>query len=594
MDKRPSRSYEFGPFRINERERLLLCKGELVPLTPKAFAVLLMLVQNSGQVVEKSELMNEVWRETYVEEANLTQNIFTLRKLLGQRDGRRQYIRTVPRYGYRFVAQVRVSGDENARAAEEQQATTNRLTEEAEIETEATKSLAVLPLVNESADPNLEYLSDGITESIINNLSQMPGLRVMARSAVFRYKDREVDPQEVGHKLNVQAVLMGRVQQFSDHLIIKTELVDATNGAQLWGEQYKRKFSDIFGVQEEIAKEISKKLQLRMTTEQQQRLSKRGTHSMEAYHLYLKGRYHWNKYLKDSIMIAIELFHQSIEMDPGYALAYTGLADSYFRLAGDHQPSREAMPKAKAAALSALEIDDSLAEAHASLGMIKMRYDWDWPGAEREFKRATELNPGCASAHQWYGQYLAMIERFDESIAEKQRAQELDPLSLQIKVSLGTTFWFMRLYHKALEKVRECLELDPNFYPAHFLLGVIYEQQGKLSEAIAELQKAYLFNPTPTLLGFIGHAYAKAGREGDARLIIDELQKLSTQQYVSSYSLAQIYTGLGDKDRAFVCLEEAYEERNDWVGTIRVNPQFDELRSDRRFTELLQRVVLSF
>src|SRR5919197_6503319 len=355
MIRRATRFYEFGPFRIDTAERLLLREGTPVPLTPKAFETLLRLIQNSGHVVEKDELMREVGPDTYVEEANLTQNVFTLRKVLGEGRGGRQYIETVPRRGYRFTAAVKEVWD----------AERNR----------AIDSLAVLPLVNASADPNIEYLSDGVTESIINSLSQLPQLRVMARSTVFRYKGRDVHPQEAGHEMGVRAVLTGRVFQFSDRLIIRAELTDVADGWQLWGEQYNSEPSDIFVVQEEISQEISEKLRLKLSGEERLRLAKRHTESADAYQAYLKGRFYWNKRTVESLKKSVELFEEAIRLDPNYALAYAGLADAYLLLGSVEYGALDpvsAMEKARQSAAAAFGRDASLAEAHASLAYVRI------------------------------------------------------------------------------------------------------------------------------------------------------------------------------------------------------------------------------
>src|SRR5712692_4716749 len=424
MGKPTKRIYEFGTFRLDTGERLLLRKGQAVPLTPKVFDTLVALVQKSGHVVGKDELMNEVWADSFVEESNLTQNIFMLRKVLGENRDGRSYIETVPKRGYRFVASVREVMDDNDDLATEKH-TGPGIISKATAEDDVLNSLAVLPLTNVSESPDAEYLSDGITESIINSLSQLPQLRVMARSTVFRYKGVEVDPRQVGQDLGVRAVLAGRVLQISDSLIVRTELVDVANGWQLWGEQYNRKLADILVLQEEISREISEKLRIKLTGEEKKRLAKRYTDDSEAYRLYLKGRYYWNKYTKEGLTKAIEYFNQSIELDRSYALAFAGLADAYYRLSNAYLPPKEAMPKARAAAMKAVDIDDTLVEAHASLGLIKMYHDWDWAGAEREYKRAIELDPRSGLGYLRYGSYLQLVGRFDEANASFERARQL-------------------------------------------------------------------------------------------------------------------------------------------------------------------------
>jgi serine/threonine-protein kinase len=458
----------------------------------------------------------------------------------------------------------------------------------------AIDSLAVLPLVNASGDANMDYLSDGITESIINALSQLPKVRVVARSTVFRYKGQEVDAKEVGEQLSVRAVLTGRVRYLGDTLMIGTELIDVANDAQLWGEHYNRKLSDIFEVQAEIAREISDKLRVRLTGKEKKQLAKRHTDNAEAYKLYLKGRFHWNKRTRESLKKGIEYFQQAIEKDSRYALAFTGLADCYNSLSrfGWLSPG-EAMPKAKEAAERALQIDGNLAEAHNSRAFVAENYEWVWSIAEREYKRAIALNPNYATAHQWYGEYLATIGRFDEGLEQLKQAEHLDPLSLIINSDLGLPFFFARQYDRAIEQWRKTIELDPDFWLAHYALALVYEQKGMYGEAIAESKKALnLFGDSPWVLGGLGHIYAVSGQRDEAYQVLDELKERSTERYISPFDLAIIYAGLGEKDQAFEWLEKAYEERNQWMTWLKVEPRLDVLRSDPRFIDLVQRVGL--
>ena len=457
----------------------------------------------------------------------------------------------------------------------------------------AIDSLAVLPLMNTSNDPESEYLSDGITESIINTLSQIPKLRVMARSTVFRYKGREVDPLAVGSALNVRAILTGRVLQMRQTLIIKVELVDVADGSQLWGEQYERESGDILAIQREISREITANLRLKLSGEQKKRLEKQPTENANAYQLYLKGRYCWNKRTEQGLEKGIEFFSQAIEADPLFALAYVGLADSYNMLAAYNlsQP-RAVLSRAKAAAERALEIDSELAEAHTSLAKVSADYDWDWPAAEREFKRALELNPNYATAHHWYALHLMAMGTFEEAAAELKRAQQLDPLSLSINASAGLPFYWSRRYDEAIEQFRRTLELDLGFPLAHVLLGQAYAQKGMYDEAIAELSRASELDPTPRARAILAYTLAVAGRKDEAARILSELEELANQKYVSPYFKALIYTALGEQDRAFEWLEKAYEERSEWLVWLKVDPKLDSLRSAPRFTALVQRVGL--
>jgi len=459
---------------------------------------------------------------------------------------------------------------------------------------EAIDSVAVLPFVNVSADPQTEYLSDGITESVINNLSQLRSLRVMARSTVFRYKGKEADPQKVGQDLHVGAVLTGRLQERGDTLVIQAELVDVSKGTQLWGAQYNRKLADILAVQEEISREISEKLRLRLTGEEKTRMAKRPTENIEAYQLYLKGRYYWNKRTEEGLRRSIEYFSEATEKDPNYALAHAGLADCYIILGYfSLLPAREAYAKAREAATRALALDDTLAEAHNALATAKADYDWDWPGAEREFRRAIELNPGYATAHQWYGRLLSELGRHEEALAEIKRAQELDPLSLIINAVGGRILLYAGRDDLAIEQLRKTLEMDPSFAHAHWFLGMAYVRKGALAEAIAEFQRAITLSPNFTQYqAGLGHAYARAGKSAEARRLLDELKEQSKRRYVSWCDFAAIYAGLGDKDQAFACLERAYAQRDARLVELKVDARLDPLRSDPRFKDLLRRIGL--
>src|SRR5438874_4169195 len=454
-------------------------------------------------------------------------------------------------------------------------------------------SVAILPLANNLPDPSMEYFSDGITESMINALSRLPELRVMAWSTVSRYKGKEIDPREAGRELGVRAVLTGRVMQLGERLVIKTELVDATDGSHLSGESYSCKPSDILEVEAEISSAISEKLLLRLTTEERKRLTKRYTDNVEAYHAYLKGRHFWNKRTDEHVRQGIEYFNQAIDKDPSYALAYAGLADSYVILGSfgiEALPPKDAFPKAREAAMKALEIDSTLAEAHASLGFTLAIYYWNWPAAEKEFKRAIELNPDYAIAHHWYGfVYLVAMGRLDEAIAEVRRAHELDPLSLTISTNLGLLFYLARRYDQAMDQIQKTLEMDQNFVYTHWHLALVSEQKARYEEAIAECQKAVALSGGNTLTrAVLGYAYAVSGKRNEALKVLDELSELSGRKYVSAYRVAAIYVGLGDTEQPFQWLNRAYEERDAWLIWLKSDPVFDRLRADERFTTLLR------
>ncbi len=457
----------------------------------------------------------------------------------------------------------------------------------------AVDSLAIIPLANDGGDAEMEYLGDGITESIINSLAQLPQLRVIPRSTVFRYKGQEVDPEEIGKELGVRAVLTGRIMQLGDSLIVKTELVDVGRHTQLWGEQYRRPFTDIFALQEEISQEISEKLRLQLTGEERQRLVKRYTDNTAAYHLYLKGRYYVHKRTPDWIRKGVESFLQAIDLDPNYALAYAGLAEAYGFLASSTggQPPREAYPKAKAAALKALELDESLGEAHCTLGFFRLLYDWDFAAAEQEFKRAIELSPNFANAWDGLGFYYKATAQREAAIRACQRAQELEPLSLFITLSHAWAYYFARQYDRAMEQGRKTLDMDPNFGFAYWHRGMAYIQQKKFGDAVTALRKAIsLSGPATTFISYLGYANARLGKEREARQMIAQLERVSKRQYVSSYFIAMIYLGLGDLDRTFEWLEKAYEERSGFLAFIKVEPMLDALRGDPRFKALVEKI----
>jgi serine/threonine protein kinase len=452
-------------------------------------------------------------------------------------------------------------------------------------------SLAVLPFVNLSGDPEMEYLSDGITDTLINSLSQLRKLRVVPRSLTFRYKGQEIDPLRMGSELNARAVLTGRVTQRGDTLLIGTELMDVFKLSQLWGAQYNRKMADIFALQEEIAREISDRLRLQLTGDEKKRLTNRATGNKEAYQDYLKGRYWSEKGTPEGFNKAIEYFQQAIAKDPSYALAYSGLADCYTWLpAFAFLPPKEAYPKAREATLKALQLDDTLAEAHISLALVKAHHDWDWSGADREFQRAIALNPDYAMAHMWYGWTLMMTGRFEESIAEAKRALELDPLSLYVNLLLGQVFYQARQYDQAIEQYRKALELDPNFFLPHSFLGMAYVHKSMYKEGIAELEKAVEIFRSNLSLMFLGRGYALAGRRAEAQKVLDQSNEFSKGKYVPAFRRAEIYAGLGEKDKAFEWLEKAYEEH--FIIAIKVEPVYDPLRSDPRFQDLLRRMNL--
>ncbi|HEV8129686.1 MAG TPA: protein kinase [Acidobacteriota bacterium] len=459
----------------------------------------------------------------------------------------------------------------------------------------AIDSIAVLPFVNASGDPNTEYLSDGITESLINSLSQLPHLRVMARSTVFRFKGKETDPQRIGQQLGVRAVLSGRLLQRSDNLTVSVELMEVEKSSQLWGEQYNRKAADIFSLQEDLSREISQKLRLKLTGEEKGRLTKRYTENTEAYQLYLKGRYFSNKRTEQDLKKALQYFQHSIDKDPSYAQAYTGLADTYLILGYvDYLPPKEADSKAKAATLKALEIDDSVAEAHASLGAVLAVSDRDWLGAERELRRAIELNPNDARTHHWYAFVLNGLGRTQESLVEAKRSLELDPLSLVPSMLLASCFYYARQYDRAIEQLQKTLELDPNSKGVQFTLGRVYQAKGAYREAVARYKSAVSVEESSiTFLAALGQAYGLSGDRSEAQQVLQRLNEFSASRYVSPFDIALVHAGLGQNDQAFAWLERARQDSSNRLLLIKVEPVLDSLRGDPRFADLLRRLGLS-
>src|SRR5581483_2390456 len=453
-------------------------------------------------------------------------------------------------------------------------------------------SIAVLPLKNATGDADADYLSDGITEGIINKLSQLPKLKVMARSTMFRYRGHDADAQAVGRELRVRAVLSGRVQHVRDRLLVNVELVDANDGSQLWGETYNNPLSDLLEMQEQMSREITEKLRIRLTGAEKKRLRKKSTENSEAYQLYLKGRYHWNKRTEDSLRKGISFFRDAIEADPSFASAYTGLADSFISLATNVPlPPREAMPKAKAAAMRAVEIDEGLAQAWASLAGIRWLYEWDWSGAEDAYRRAIELNPNYANAHEGYSMLLSARGRFDEATAQITKANDLDPLSLIIAVHSGWPYYFARDYEGAVRRFRKALDLDDKCVPAHGWLGMALEQQRRYAEAIDTFKRALEVERTPILLAMIGHAWAVAGDRDKALEALDSLREEAKQRYVSPYDLAVIHAALGNQTEAMRTLRVAFDDRSSWMVFAGVDPRLDALKELPEFRELVRQVA---
>jgi DNA-binding winged helix-turn-helix (wHTH) protein/TolB-like protein/Flp pilus assembly protein TadD len=649
--------YEFGRFRLYPQECLLLRDGEPIPLTPKAFDMLLSLVENPGRLLEKEELMHRLWPDSFVEEGSLAQNVSLLRKALGESDGQK-FIETVPRRGYRFIASVRGVQDdaeiivrEHSRASiagegkqepdisesyvESGQAGAQKalvpgrhanwilgqkprhavlivslalavvvaaflinrvLNKPEQVAGRTIKSIAVLPFKSFGADDADEYLGVGIAETLTTRLSSLKLLTVRPSSAVLKYAASEKETVVAGQELKVDSVLEGSIQRLGDRLRVTVRLVSVSDVSLLWADHFDENFTDIFKVEDSISTKVAAALALKLSGEEQRRLIKRDTDNAEAYQLYLKGRFFWNKRTGEGFKLGIVQFKQAVEKDPGYALAYAGLADSYTGLTFyNFAAPNETMPKAKEAATNALAIDSTLAEAHASLAHVKVNYDWEWSDAEKEFRRSIELKPDYATAHQWYAiHYLTPTGQLEEAIQEMKRALDLEPTSLVMNTFLGATLYFAGRYDDAIEQCRKTIEMDSNFAVAHWHLGLAYEQKGMFDDAIAELQKAItLSGSSPLMIAALGYAYAKAGKRNEANRILDELQKLSAVRYVSSCELAAIYVALGEREQAFQRLEKAYKERSFHLINLKVRPEFAPLRPDPRFHDLVRRIGLT-
>ena len=652
MQKLSHQTYRFDEFTLDLTRGCLLHGGEEIKLRPKAFEVLSYLVENDGRLVSKDELIKAVWPDSFVTDDSLVQCLIEVRRALG--DETQEIIKTVHGRGYIFDREVRDSDPAQVTTYTEETAGVQLIIEEEEetngaevigtthlpasrsvgllpaheatsIERlttavkqhrwsavlgvltlavvgaaaiyftrpgEAIDSVAVMPFVNVSGDPNTEYLSDGLSESIINNLSQLPSLKkVIALNSVLRYKGRQTDPQAVGRELNVRAVLVGRLTQLGDDLAISVELVDVRDNRHLWGQQYNRKLADVIGLQTEIAQNISEGLRLRLSGEEKKRLAKRYTDSGEAYQLYMMGRSYSRTRSEKGLQKSIELLELAIKKDPNYAPAYAALAQTYSLLGYTGLlPAKETRQKEEWAALKALEIDNDLAEAHAAISHLRA-LDLNWSASGEEAKRALELNPNSVDVQTTYSAHLVAVGRLDEAMLHLKQAQELDPLSLITGTLIGWVFYLSHQYDRAIEQFQKLIEMDPNFSPAHNRLGWAYLANGRYDESITEQKKAIALDDRLVRTAALGYAYAAAGKQSEAQRIFDELKQLSQdpkQRYVSPFNFALINIGLGDKDQAFVWLEKTCEEHSDRLQYIRTDPRFDSLRSDARFADLLR------
>jgi len=536
--------------------------------------LLILLVERHRQLVWRADIAKRLWDPGVFVDIEMGVNTAIRKVRQALRDSRESpaFIETISGKGYRFIAPV-----DAAPLVRHQ---------------EAIESVAVLPFANDSADPDGEYLSDGITETLINNLSQICNLRVVARSTVFRYKGMDIDPQKAGNDLHVRAVVSGRLLQRGNTLIVRAELINVATGGQLWGGQYNRKPEDVFALQEDLSREISEKLRLQLTGEERQRLTKRYTEDSEAYRLYLKGRHHWNKRGPEGVQKAVEYFQQALDRDPAYSLAYAGLADacaylSFFNVVAP----REAMPKAKTAAVKGLEIDKALAEAHVSLGYISFTYDGNWPAAGKHFEQALTLNPAYTKGHTFYTLYLSSSGRSEEALEVAKGALDLDPASPAVSHSLAVQLYLARKFDRAIEQAHDTLEMDASFAISYAVLGEVYLSKGMYREGLSALQEySALSRSGAASLALLGYSHARLGERKESLQMIEALKAASKQSFVSALFVALVYAGLEDKDQAFTWLEKAYEERFTRLAYLKVEALWDPLRSDPRFGDLLRRV----
>ncbi|HJQ27616.1 MAG TPA: winged helix-turn-helix domain-containing protein [Blastocatellia bacterium] len=623
--------YKFGPFELDASRRLLRRDGEPVALTPKAFDILLALVESAGAVVGKDELIERVWPDSFIEDGNLTYNISVLRKALGERAGEHHYIATVPGRGYQFVAAVQTSRADVAAETYPQADTSPAVGEPAALENQAPRrwrspralafaaiililvaaltyvliarrwservnraprSIAVLPFKSLGGAAGDEFLGLGLADVLITKLGRLHQVVVRPTSAVRRYGEPNQDPVAAGLEQKVDAVLDGSIQKSGDRLRVTVQLIRVADGTHLWTEQFDEKLADMFTVEDIISERLSSALSLELSGEDRRRFARHFTESNEAYQAYLRGRFFWNQRTLSSVNKSVEWFQQAAEKDPTYPLAYAGLADAYIVLGSVFSAARpkELYPKAREAALRALELDDGIAEAHASLATVKMQFDWDWAEAEREFKRAIDLAPSYATAHHWYAFYLADMRRPEEALREIRQAHDLDPLSLIISTDVATILFLARRYDEALAQCRETLELDANYRQAHIILALVYEAKQMYAEWLAEHQKLLIADGKPEAAARVGQIYAAGGHEGVLRDDASKLAERARTGYVSPRNAALLYARLNEKDLAFVWLEKAFEERDRLMLDLNTLPAFDHLRDDPRFQDLLRRV----
>ncbi|MCY7377034.1 MAG: winged helix-turn-helix domain-containing protein [Pyrinomonadaceae bacterium] len=578
MKPKSEHIYEFGDFRLDAANHLLLREGRPVALKPKAFDTLLLLIENRGRVLEKNELMETLWADTFVEEANLTQNVYELRKALGESPREPRFIENVPKRGYRFVGEVKEQVTERADATE-----TGR---GAEI-----KSLAVLPFKPLMANERDEFLEIGIADTLITGLSGIGQIIVRPTGAIRKYSDPSQDPLAAGLELKVDAVLDGSIQRYENRLRVNVRLLRVKDGTTLWAGKFDENFTDIFTLQDSISEKTAAALSLKLTNEARLRLTKRYTDNTEVHQLFLKCRYHWHKWTPENWRKSIEYGSRAITLDSSHAPSYSWTGASYCTLGiFGVVPPTEAFAKAKQLVEKALSLDPTLSEAHEVSGAIKLFYEWDWETVGKTLRRAIELNPSNALARDLYALYLA-ADGQAAAVSEVKLALEVDPLSLLINTDVGYILYYARRYAEAAEQLQKTLELDPYFAHARFALGLVRLQEKRFNEAVAETKKAVSFSRREAASSpELGYAYAVVGQNGEARKILAELKKHSESEYVDPYHIALIHIGLTDKNRAFEWLHRALKNRSRELIYLKSNPVCDPLRSDPRFIDILRRI----
>jgi TolB-like protein/DNA-binding winged helix-turn-helix (wHTH) protein/Tfp pilus assembly protein PilF len=630
-DGRP-RPLRFGVFEVDPRTAELRKQGLKVKLHGQPFQILAMLLERPGELVTREEIREKLWAgDTFIDfEHSVNSSIKRLREALGDDAAAPRFIETLPRHGYRFIAPVEGGAMQQLplpttgpRAIHQSPlrrhwavavagglvvavvavlfalniaGLRDRVLRAVGAVRELPlhiQSIAVLPFENLSHDPEQEYFADGMTEELITNLGKISALRVISRTSVMRYKKTDKPLPEIARELNVDAVVEGTVQRSGDRVRITANLLHAPTDRHLWAESYERDLRDVLTLQSQVARAIAEEIRIKSTPEERTRIASPRPVDPEAYDAYMKGLAAMSNVGR--LDIAIKYFQRAIEKDPNYAMAYAGLADAYSELGNDELISpQESYPKAEAAALRALEIDGTLADAHRRLGWCKLRFDWDWSGAESEYRRALQLNPSSAGAHWGYGKFLSFLGRMDEARAEIKRARELDPLSSPPYWLMGDVFYLSRQYDEAIEQLRKTIEIFHLVEPdagMHNLLGRSYKGKGMFKEAIAEHEKAVALLPeTPLYLGMLGNVYGLAGKKAQALKVLDQLKEQSKRKYVAPYDIALVYIGLGDKDQAFAWLEKAYQAHSNDMSNLKQDPMFDPLRSDPRFQDLLRRM----